>query len=115
MCSIFPLIINLCNIMPDSKVEFTLYQIVKQNVAKCVLDRVSVYTEGTGSGKSFAPEKHCSTLLLKVKRSVMDSFLSRPSVNAFYQSTKTAMEPLIGKSEVKTSELRCDPDQTEVM
>ena len=66
---------------------FTLYQIVKRSVAKCVFDRASVHTEDASSETSFAPEQNCSALLLKVEHPVSDRFLkqSGSSLNTFLE------------------------------
>ena len=56
---------------------FTLYRIVKRRVAESVPDRASVHTRNAAFEAVSAPEQYCSTLLLKVERSVSDRFLRR--------------------------------------
>ena len=60
--------------LKKQKVVFTLYRTVKQNVAKCVSNRVPVYNGNASSRTIFAPEQDCSSALLKVERIVSDRF-----------------------------------------
>ena len=67
------------------KVVFALYQLVKRNVSKCVLNRAPVRTGNASSGTSFVPEQDSSAVLLKVEHIVSDRILKRsgPSLNTF--------------------------------
>ena len=62
---------------------FTLYRIVKRSVAETVPDRASVHTRNAAFEAVSAPEQYCSAPLLKVERSISDSFLrwSESSLN----------------------------------
>ena len=77
---------------------FTLYWIVKLNVAESVPDRASVHTRNAAFEAVSAPEQCCSAPLLKVERSVSDRFLKRSesSVNTFI-GAEIATEPRFGK------------------
>ena len=57
---------------------FTLYRTVKRSVAESVPDRASVHTRNAALEAFSAPEQYCSAQLLKVERSVSDTFL-KPS------------------------------------
>ena len=77
---------------------FTLYRIVKRSATERVLDRASVHTRNAAFEAVSAPEQYCSAPLLKVERSVSDSFLKRSesSVNTFI-GAEIATEPRFGK------------------
>ena len=73
---------------------FTLYQIVKRNVAESVRNGASVHTRNAAFETFSAPEQYCSAPLLKVERSVSDRFLkqSESSLNTFI-GAEIATEP----------------------
>ena len=77
---------------------FTLYRIVKRNVAESVPDSASVHTRNAAFEAVSAKEQNCSAPLLKVERSVSDRFLKR-SVSSLktFIGAEIAMEPCIGK------------------
>ena len=63
---------------------FTLYRILKQSVAESVPDRASVHTRNAAFEAVSAPEKNCSSPLLKVERSVSETVRvkSQPFIGA---------------------------------
>ena len=69
---------------------FTLYRIVKRNVAESVPDRASVYAKNAAFEAVSAPEQYCSAPLLKVERS------AESSLNTFI-GAEIATEPRSGK------------------
>ena len=77
---------------------FTLYRLVKRNVAESVPDKASVHTGNAAFDAVSAPEQYCSAPLLKVERSVLDNFLKRSesSLNTFI-GAELATEPRFGK------------------
>ena len=81
-----------------SKAMFTLYRIVERSVAESVPDRASVHTRNTAFEAFSAPEQYCSASLLKVERSISDTFLkwSESSLNTF-MGAEIATEPRFGK------------------
>ena len=87
---------------------FTLYQIVKRNVAESVPDRASVHTRNAAFEAVSAPEQYCSAPLLKVEHSVSDRFLrwSESSLNTFI-GAEIATEPRIGKLSFQIKRERC--------
>ena len=80
--------------MYKKKAMFTLYQIVKRNVAESVPNGASVHTRNAAFETFSAPEQYCSAPLLKVERSVSDRFLkqSESSLNTFIEA-EIATEP----------------------
>ena len=98
----------------NTKVVFTLYQIVKQSIAENVLDIVSVHTKNAAFKAVAALEQYCSTSLLKVKRSVLDRFLkwSESSLNTCIRA-EIATEPLLvnGLFKSKGSIANCMTDR----
>ena len=76
----------------------TLYRIVKRSVAESVLDMASVHTRNTAFEAFSAPERYCSTPMLKVERFVSDRFLkqSESSLNTFI-GAEIATEPRFSK------------------
>ena len=97
-----------------SKVVFTLYQMVKQSVAKCVSDRASsVYSGNASSRAIFALKTALLDLLLKVKCPVSDKVLKRSGHSLYtFLGAEIATEPLFGEFETTTTGSRCDPDRT---
>ena len=87
---------------------FTLYRIVKQNVAESAPDRASVHTRNAAFEAVSAPEQYCSAPLLKVERSVSDRFLKRSetSLNTFI-GAEIATEPRFGKLSFQIKTKRC--------
>ena len=77
---------------------FTLYRIVKQSVTESVPDKASVHTRNAAFEVVSDPELYCSSLLLKVERSVSDRFLKRSEsgLNTSIGS-EIATEPRNGK------------------
>ena len=77
---------------------FTLYRIVKRNVAESVPDRASVHTRNAAFEAVSAPEQYCSAPLFKVESYVSDRFLKRSesSLNTSIRA-ETATELRIGK------------------
>ena len=65
----------------QAKAMFILYRIVKRSVAESVPDRASVHTKNAVFEAVSAPEQYCSAPLLKVERSVSDSFLKRSELS----------------------------------
>ena len=63
---------------------FTLYRTVKRSVAESVPDRASVHTGNAAFEAVSAPEQYCSTLLLKVERSVSDRLLKRSESSRYF-------------------------------
>ena len=56
---------------------FTLYRMVKRNIAESVLEGASVHNRNAAFEAVSPPEQYCSALLLKVECSVSDRFLKR--------------------------------------
>ena len=96
---------------------FTLYRIVKRRVSQSVPDRVSDHTRNAAFKAASAPERYCSTQLLKVERSVSDRFLKRSesSLNTFI-GAEIATEPRFGKQsfQIKRSVANCMTDRASV-
>ena len=55
---------------------FTLYRAIKRSVAESVPDRASVHTRNAAFEAVSAPKQYCSAPLLKVERSVSDTFFA---------------------------------------
>ena len=96
------------------KVMFTLYRTVKQNVAKCVSNRVPVHNGNASSRTIFVPEQDCSAALLKVERIVSDRFSKRsgPSLNTFV-GAKITTGLLFGEFEATITGSRFNPNATQ--
>ena len=96
------------------KVVFTLYRIVKQNIAKWVSNRASVHTGNSSSGTIFVPKQDCSAALLKVERIVSDRFLKQfePSLNTLV-GVKITTGVLIGEFKVTTTGSRFNANATQ--
>ena len=77
---------------------YTLYRIVKRNVAESVPDRASVHTRNAALEAFSDLEQYCSAPLLKVERFVSDRFLKRSesSLNTFIGAEITT-GPRFGK------------------
>ena len=87
---------------------FTLYQIVKRSVAESVPDRAFVHTRNAAFEAVSAPEQYCSTLLLKVERSVSDRCLKRSESNLNTSiGAEIATEPRFGKWSFQIKRERC--------
>ena len=76
---------------------FTLYQTVKQRVAKGVPNRDSVHIRNAAFEAVSAPQENCSPPLQKVEYSMLDRFMKRceSRLNTF-MGAKHAAEPRIG-------------------
>ena len=87
---------------------FTLYRIVKRNVAENVPDRASVHTRNAAFEAVSAAEQYCSASLLKVERRVSDRFLKRSesSLNTFI-GAEIATERRFGKLSSQIKRERC--------
>ena len=97
------------------KVVFALHQLVKRNVAKCILNRAPVRTGNASSGTIFVLEQDSSAALLKVEHDVSDRFLKRsgPSLNTFVGVKITTALLIGGEFEATTTGSRFDSNTTQ--